>query len=75
MDLLVSLLYLLLTIAVIVLVAALLVWGLRQMGIAIDPQIFRIGQLILALVILIAIVTWIAGVAGYGSPFFYRPRP
>ncbi len=62
MDLIVSLLYLLLNIAVVVLVAAIIVWFVRWMGISIDPWVFKICQLILALIVLILIVSWFAGV-------------
>jgi hypothetical protein len=61
MDILVSLLYLLLNIAVILLVAALIVWALRWMGIAIDATVYKIGQAIVALLIIIAIVSWATG--------------
>jgi hypothetical protein len=65
MTILVSLLYLLLHIAVILLVAAVLVWGLKWLGIPIDPTVYKIGQAIVGLLILIAIVVWISGVLGY----------
>lgn len=72
MGILISFLYLLLYIAVILLVAAIIVWALRWMNIAIDPTVYRIGQAIVALLILIAVVIWIAGVLGgprYWPPF------
>jgi hypothetical protein len=62
MSLIISVLYLLLNIALIVLVAALLWWGLRWLGIGIDPWVFKICQMILALLVLILIVSWLAGV-------------
>jgi len=62
MSMVISVLYLLLNIALIVLVAALLWWGLRWLGIGIDPWVFKICQMILALIILILIVSWLAGV-------------
>jgi hypothetical protein len=61
MDILVSLLYLLLNIAVILLVAALIVWALRWIGVAIDPTVYKIGQAIVVLLIIIAIVSWATG--------------
>ena len=67
MNILVSLLYLLLHIAVILLVAAIIVWVLRWMGIAIDPMVYKIGQAIIGLLILIAVVVWITGVLGYST--------
>jgi hypothetical protein len=62
MPLLVSLLYLLLNIAVVLFIAAIIWWFLRWMGIAIDPMVFKIGQAIVALIVIILIVTWVAGV-------------
>jgi hypothetical protein len=52
MDIVVSLLYLLLYIAAVCLCAALIVWFMRQMGIAVDPQTYRIAQIVLALIVL-----------------------
>lgn len=72
MGILISFLYLLLYIAVILLVAALIVWVLRWIGITLDPTVYRIGQAIVALLCLIAIVIWLAGVLGgprYWPPF------
>jgi hypothetical protein len=62
MSLLISVLYLLLNIAIIVLVAALVWWFLRWFGIPIDPYVLKICQAILALIIIILIVSWFAGV-------------
>ena len=65
MSLLISLLYLFLHIAIILFVAALIVWGLRWFGIAIDPMVYKIGQAIVALLIIIAVVIWLSGALGY----------
>lgn len=65
MSLLISFLYLLLNIAIILLVAALIVWVLRWLGIGIDPTVYKIGQVIVALLVIIAIVVWVSGVAGW----------
>jgi lysylphosphatidylglycerol synthetase-like protein (DUF2156 family) len=62
MDIVVSLLYLLLYIAAVCLCAALIVWLMRQMGIAVDPQTYRIAQIVLALIVLILVVSWVAGI-------------
>jgi len=62
MSLLISVLYLLLNIAIVVLVAALIWWALRWFGIPIDPYVLKICQFILALIIIIMIVSWFAGV-------------
>jgi hypothetical protein len=61
MGLLISLLYLLLNIAIVVLCAALIWWALRWFGIAIDPFVLKICQFILAVIIIILIVSWFAG--------------
>jgi hypothetical protein len=65
MSILISFLYLLLYIAIILLIAAIIVWGLRWIGIAIDPTVYKIGQAIVGLLILIAVVVWVAGLIGY----------
>jgi len=62
MTLLLSLLYLLLNIAVVVLCAALIWWALRWFGIAVDANVLKVGQFILAVIVLILIVSWFAGV-------------
>jgi uncharacterized membrane protein YtjA (UPF0391 family) len=58
---LISLLYLLLNIAVILLVVAIIWWVLGLLGLAIDARVMKIGQVIVALIILIYIVSWLAG--------------
>jgi len=40
----------------------LIVWVMRQMGVAIDPHTYRIGRIVLALIVLILIVSWVAGI-------------
>jgi hypothetical protein len=65
MGLLISFLYLLLHIAVILIIAAIIVWLLRWLGIGIDPMVFKIGQAIVALLIIIAVVIWVSGAVGY----------
>jgi hypothetical protein len=62
MPLIISLLYLLLNIAVIVLCAALILWALRWFGIPIDETVLKIGQFIVVILIIILIVSWFAGV-------------
>ena len=61
MSLLISLLFLLLHIAIVVLCAALIWWALRFFGIAIDPLVLKVCQFILALIVIILIVGWFAG--------------
>ena len=75
MSLLISFLFLLLHIAIILLIAACIVWVLRWVGIGIDPMVYKIGQAIVALLVIIAVVVWLSGAAGYTSyrlPL-YRP--
>jgi hypothetical protein len=62
MSLLISLLYLLLNIAIIALCAALIWWALSWFGIAIDPLVLKIMQAILAIIVIILIVSWFAGI-------------
>lgn len=66
MGLLVSFLYLLLHVAIILLIAYLLLWVLRDwLGFTLDPMVMKFAQAIVALLILIAIVVWLAGAMGY----------
>ena len=62
MSMLISLLYLLLNIAIVVLCAALIWWALRWFGIPVDPLVMKIAQFILAVIIVIMVVSWFAGV-------------
>jgi hypothetical protein len=61
MSLIISLLYLMLNIMVILFVAAALWWLLKWIGIGIDPLVLKFGQAIVALLVLILIVSWLAG--------------
>jgi len=72
MNLLISFLYLLLHCAFILLVAAVIVWVLRWFGVGIDPAVYKIGQVIVALLVIIAIVVWISGALGWTT---YRLMP
>ena len=73
MSLLVSFLYLCLHIAIIVFVAYCIVWLLKWLGIGIDPQVYRVGQVIVVLLILIAVVLWASGaIAPNGRLLFLR---
>ena len=69
MNILVSFLYLLLHIAVIILIAAIILWVLKWLGIGIDPLVYKCGQAIVALLILIAVVVWVSGLLGYSTGF------
>ncbi len=66
MGLLVSFLYLLLYIAIICFVAYVLLWVVRDwFGVAIDGNVLKFAKIIVGLVILIAIVVWVAGALGH----------
>jgi hypothetical protein len=67
MNILVSFLELMLYIAIIIFVAYVIVWVIRGFfGWQIDPNVYKFGQIIVALLCLIAIVLWLAGVVGGG---------
>ena len=60
-PMLISFLYLLLNIAIIVFVALIIVWLLRVVGISIDGNVYRAGQIIVVLLIVIAVAMWLMG--------------
>lgn len=62
MSLLISVLYLCLNIAILVLAVAIIAWVLRWLGIPIDPTVQKVAILIIALIIIILIVSWLAGI-------------
>ena len=73
MSLLISFFYLLLHIAIILLVAAMIVWVLRWAGIPIDPMVYKVGQIIVVLLCIIAVLLWLSGALGwtaYRLPFY-----
>jgi hypothetical protein len=77
MAILISFLNLLLYIAIICFVAYVIVWVVQGFfGWSIDANVMRFGQIIVALLCLIAIVVWLASVVGGGPglpPFWvYR---
>jgi hypothetical protein len=70
MGILISFLELLLYIAVIVFVAYCIEWLITSfMGWSIDANVYKFGKIIVGLLCLIAIVIWIASVAGLGVGF------
>jgi len=74
MSILISFLSLMLYIAVIVFVAYVIVWVLTGFfGWSIDANVYKFGQIIVALLCLIAVVVWLAGVLGGGPglPHFW----
>jgi hypothetical protein len=62
MSMVISLLYLLLNIGLVVLVAYGLLWALRWLEIPIDGKVLKVCQFILAVIVLILIASWFAGV-------------
>jgi hypothetical protein len=77
MSILISFLSLCLYLAVICLVAYVILWVITGLfGWAVDANVLKFGKIIVALLCLIAIVTWLAGVIGMGSglPPFWSIR-
>jgi hypothetical protein len=77
MGILISFLNLLLYLAIIIFVAYVIVWLIRGfMGWAIDPNVYKFGQIIVGLLCIIAIVVWLSGVlgGGVGLPHFWTYR-
>ena len=77
MNILISFLNLLLYIAIILFVAYVILWILRDwFKITLDANVLKFGQIIVGLICLIAIVVWLTGVlgAGPGLPHFWVYR-
>jgi hypothetical protein len=77
MGILVSFLNLLLYIAIVIFIAVCIVWLIRGfMGWAIDPMVYKWGQIIVGLLCIIAVVVWLSGLlgAGPGLPHFLPYR-
>jgi lysylphosphatidylglycerol synthetase-like protein (DUF2156 family) len=77
MAILVSFLNLLLYIAIILFVAYVILWVVRDwFNIAIDGNVLKFAKIIVGLICLIAIVIWLAGVlgGGIGLPHFFSYR-
>jgi hypothetical protein len=69
MAILLSFLNLCLYIAIICLIAYVIVWVIQGFfGWSIDPNVYKFGQIVVALLCLIAIVMWLGGVLGMGGP-------
>ena len=69
MAILISFLNLLLYIAIILFIAYVILWVLRDwFAIAIDGNVLKFAKIIVGLICLIAIVVWLASVLG-GAPF------
>jgi hypothetical protein len=76
MSILISFINLLLYLAIIIFVAYCIVWLIRGfMGWSIDANVYKFGQIIVGLLCILAIVTWLAGVLGFGGglPHFWGP--
>lgn len=74
MSILVSFLSLLLYLAIILLIAYVILWVIQGfMGWTIDANVLKFGKIVVALLCLIAIVVWLAGVLGGGTglPHFW----
>jgi hypothetical protein len=77
MGILISFLNLMLYIAIICLIAYVIVWVITGFfGWAIPANVMKFGQIIVALLCLIAIVMWLSGVLGGGPglPHFWVYR-
>lgn len=61
MDLLIGVLTLLFYVGILVLVVVILQWGLAYLGITIPDQIMKIVWFLIIILVLIAIVTFLAG--------------
>lgn len=69
MGILISFLNLLLYIAIILFVAYIILWVLRDwFSITLDANVLKFGKIIVGLICLIAIVIWLSGVLGLGGP-------
>lgn len=77
MGILISFLNLMLYIAIICFIAYVILWVVQSfMGWSIDANVLKFGKIIVALLCLIAIVVWLAGVLGGGPglPHFWSYR-
>jgi hypothetical protein len=77
MAILISFLNLMLYIAIILLIAYVILWVVRDwFGIAIDANVMKFAKIVVGLICLIAIVVWLSGVLGGGAglPHFFTYR-
>jgi lysylphosphatidylglycerol synthetase-like protein (DUF2156 family) len=77
MSILLSFLNLLLYIAIILFAAYVILWIVRDwFQVTIDGNVLKFGQIIVALICLIAVVIWLSGVLGGGPglPHFWVYR-
>lgn len=70
MSLLISALVMLLNIAIILLVAYVLLWVVRDwFKVSVDPMVLKFCQIVVALLCLIVFVVWLSGVLGYSAGY------
>jgi uncharacterized membrane protein (DUF485 family) len=77
MNILVSFLSLLLYIAIILLIAYVILWVVRDwFSISVDANVLKFAKIVVGLICLIAIVVWLSGVLGMGGglPLFWHIR-
>jgi hypothetical protein len=77
MAILISFLNLLLYIAIILFIAYVILWVVRDwFSIAVDGNVLKFAKIIVGLICLIAIVVWLSGVLGGGPglPTFWHYR-
>jgi lysylphosphatidylglycerol synthetase-like protein (DUF2156 family) len=71
-NILISFLNLLLYIAIILLIAYVILWVVRDwFSIAIDANVLKFAKIVIGLICLIAVVVWLAGVLGGGTSLPY----
>jgi hypothetical protein len=61
-------LYALLYCAIVILIAFLFVWGMRFIGVSIDGQVYKWGQVVVGLICVIILVSWLLGALGVVAP-------
>jgi hypothetical protein len=77
MGILISFLNLLLYLAIVLLIAYVILWVVRDwFGIAIDGNVLKFAKIVVGLICLIAIVVWLSGVlgGGYALPHLFPYR-
>ena len=69
MPILISLANVILYCAIVVFVAFTLLWLLKLVAYPPSPDMIKVGKIIVALLCLIAVLIWLAGVLGFGGGF------
>jgi Ca2+/Na+ antiporter len=52
----------------VILIAFLFVWGMRFIGVSIDGQVYKWGQVVVGLICVIILVSWLLGALGVVRP-------